>query len=42
MNKLTTFLIIIILGLLIYLAFKPDSDKKYLDMIEKEKVVLKR
>ena len=34
--NLTTVLIVIILGLLIYLAIKPDNDKKYLDLIEKE------
>lgn len=32
----TNVLIVIILALLVYLALKPDSDKKYLDMIEKE------
>lgn len=34
--NLTTVLIVIILGLLVYLALKPDGSKQYLDLIEQE------
>lgn len=34
--NLTTVLTVIILGLLVYLALKPDGSKKYLDLIEQE------
>ena len=33
---LTTILIVIILGLLLYLAFKPDGNGKYIDAIEQQ------
>lgn len=34
--NLTTILIVIILGLLIYLALKPSGDGKYLDIIKQQ------
>ena len=34
--NLTNVLIVIILGLLVYLALKPDGSKQYLDLIKQE------
>lgn len=35
--NLTNILIVIILGLLVYLALKPDGNSQYLDMIQQQK-----
>lgn len=39
-DNFTKLLIIVILGLLIYLAFKPDGDDKYLESLKAENKIL--